>query len=69
MLEFSKPFLDHLIEDQVQEHAGLEYKAAAALGRSDKHKLDITKDVSAIANAAGGTLVYGIAEHHGSDRP
>lgn len=55
-----------LVAGQVEENSTLEYKRAAALDRSDsKKKIEITKDVSAFANSAGGTLIYGIAEGTG----
>jgi hypothetical protein len=44
----------------------LEYKAAPALDGSDKHNIDITKDVSSFANSAGGGIVYSMKE---SDEP
>jgi hypothetical protein len=40
----------------------IEYKSAAALNRNAQFTTEITKDVSAIANAAGGTIIYGITE-------
>lgn len=40
----------------------LEYKRAAALAKSNDKISEATKDVSAFANASGGTLIYGIAE-------
>lgn len=49
----------------------LEYKGASALptkGDPDKKKWEIVKDVTAFANAAGGTIIYGIAEGEGDDR-
>lgn len=54
--------LQHYIDDQIEESLTLEYKAADALGRSDGKKKEITKDVSAMANSAGGRLIYGIKE-------
>jgi hypothetical protein len=54
--------LQRLIQDQVQESIGLDYKAAAALGQQDGVKREIAKDVSAFANSAGGILLYGMAE-------
>lgn len=60
--------LRQLISDQVEESLTLDYKAAAALGVSDKKKKEISKDVSAMANSAGGVLVYGIAEHDNKDK-
>lgn len=54
--------IEQLIRDKVQENTSLEYKASAALGRSDNIKREITKDVSAMANSAGGVIIYGIKE-------
>ena len=56
--------LKELIRDKLEENLTLEYKAAGALAREDKAKLEITKDVSAMANSAGGILIYGLAEFH-----
>jgi predicted HTH transcriptional regulator len=51
-----------LIADGVTETITLDYKESTALGKTDKQKGDISKDVSAFANSAGGTIVYGIVE-------
>lgn len=51
-----------LISNRVQEDLSLDYKACAALEKSDKKKAELSKDVSAFANSAGGTLVYGVCE-------
>ena len=59
--------LQSFIDNQVEERIDLEYKRASSLGRSDGIKREIVKDVSAMANAAGGIIVYGIAEY--SDEP
>ncbi len=53
--------LNKLIRDKIEENDTLEYKGAGALTREDKAKFEITKDISAMANAAGGTLIYGFA--------
>lgn len=55
--------LESLIKDQVEESLTLDYKAAGALQRDSRHKAEITKDVSALANSAGGVIIYGIREH------
>lgn len=55
--------LKQLINNKVEESLTLEYKAADALTNSDSKKKEITKDVSAIANSAGGTIIYGISEY------
>ena len=50
--------------NDIEESLHLEYKAAAALTSTPQPKLsrDISKDVSAMANSDGGTIIYGIAE-------
>ena len=65
----TKAHLVKLIADGIEESAGLEYKGAGALDKSDQKKRDITKDVSAFANSAGGTIIYGIKESSGSNPP
>jgi hypothetical protein len=67
-MKFTKVYLEQLITDQIQESSTLEYKAAASLGRADDKKRDITKDISALANAAGGILIYGIKEYGDRER-
>ncbi len=54
--------LQNLITGEIEESLTLEYKSAEALDRSDYKKKEITKDVSAMANAAGGLVIYGISE-------
>lgn len=51
-----------LISNGVQESTELDYKACEALQKTDKKKAEISKDVSALANSAGGVLIYGIVE-------
>jgi len=51
------------IDDEIEESLELDYKAANALAKSDGKKTEITKDVSAMANSAGGTIIYGLKEH------
>lgn len=55
--------IQEMINNEVEESLTLEYKAAQALGRTDSKKKEITKDVSAMANSAGGTIFYGIKEY------
>jgi hypothetical protein len=55
--------IQRYIDDEVEESHTLDYKAAEALGRSDGKKHEITKDVSAMANADGGIIIYGLKEH------
>ena len=56
-----KVFLQRL-DNQVEENINLDYKAADALQKTDGKKKDISKDVSAFANAGGGIIIYGIKE-------
>lgn len=58
----TKEDLQYLIENRIEENFELEYKESRALGRQDRKILEIAKDVSAMANSAGGILIYGIAE-------
>ncbi len=60
--------LRNYINGEIEESLTLEYKSAEALDRSDYKKKEITKDVSAMANAAGGILIYGISEFSVSDK-
>ena len=54
--------LQNFITSEVEESLTLEYKAAEALDRNETKKKEITKDVSAMANSAGGMLIYGVCE-------
>lgn len=54
--------LMQLITDEVEENINLDYKAADALQNTDSKKKEIAKDVSAMANSAGGIIIYGIKE-------
>jgi len=51
------------IDDKIQESLLLDYKAANSLEKNDAKRREITKDVSAMANSAGGIIIYGIREH------
>lgn len=50
------------VTNAIQESLVLDYKAADALGSSEGKKSEITKDVSAMANSAGGVIIYGVKE-------
>ncbi len=54
--------LQNFIASEIEESLTLEYKSAEALDRNETKKKEITKDVSAMANSAGGIIVYGIRE-------
>lgn len=51
-----------LINEGVKESLGLDYKACASLLKTDRSKNEISKDVSAFANSAGGVIIYGVKE-------
>jgi hypothetical protein len=57
--------INQFITDKVPESLNLEYKGAKALeqvGNKKDINTEITKDVSAMANSDGGTIIYGINE-------
>ena len=60
--EWTEDDLHQLIVTPVRENITLDYKRCAALSRKPEKIKEISKDVSAFANSAGGTIVYGIAE-------
>ena len=51
-----------LIRDDAQESLTLDYKRSAALVNNDATRRELSKDVSAFANAEGGMLIYGMVE-------
>lgn len=51
-----------LIQNEVQESLELDYKRSDALAKTDAKKNEISKDVSAFANSAGGRIIFGIVE-------
>lgn len=61
-MNYDKAYLQSLINGKIEESISLDYKAAEALQQTDGKKKEITKDVSALANAAGGMIIYGIKE-------
>ncbi len=65
--DWSRDRIDQLIADGVEENLTLDYKAAGSLAKTDSKRKEITKDVSAFANSAGGTVIYGVREHKSRD--
>src|SRR5687767_3949320 len=55
--------IQRYIDDEEEESLELDYKAADALAKTDGKKTEMTKDVSATANSAGGIIIYGLREH------
>lgn len=66
--KWDKVRVQQYIDDCVEESSTLDYKAADALGKNDGKKKEITKDVSAMANSAGGIIIYGIKEYDAPDK-
>jgi hypothetical protein len=58
-----------LITNRVRESLTLEYKSCDALAKTDRKKQELSKDVSALANSAGGVIVYGITEDRSTHEP
>lgn len=54
--------LNALVENEAYEDLHLDFKASGSLGKEDKKKTEISKDVSSFANSDGGTIVYGMLE-------
>lgn len=54
--------IQQYVDDGTEESLSLEYKGAASLSKTDKAKIEIAKDVSAMANSAGGLILYGVKE-------
>lgn len=64
----NKTDLEQLIHNKIEESANLEYKGGDALDNTDSKKKEIAKDVSAMANSAGGVIIYGIKEFDEKDK-
>lgn len=54
--------LQDLIQNQIQESLTLDYKQSGSLENNERNKKEISKDVAAFANSAGGMIIYGIEE-------
>jgi predicted HTH transcriptional regulator len=59
----------NLSRDEVRESTTLEYKSCDALEKTDGKRKEISRDVSALANSARGTIVYGITENRSTHQP
>ena len=66
--KWSQPEIQQYIDDEVEESTNIEYKDALALGRNPEKKKEIAKDVSAMANANGGIIFYGISEFQDTNK-
>ena len=54
--------IQELVDTDVAESQELDYKECRALQNTDGKKNDVSKHVSAFANAGGGTIIYGVIE-------
>jgi Putative DNA-binding domain len=61
--------LQRLVDEGLEESLTLEYKSSMALSRESAAISELCKDVSALANSAGGQLIYGIEEDKKTKRP
>jgi hypothetical protein len=59
--EIDKAYIESLIEDEVVEAKHLDYKETLP-GDTDREKNRFVEDICAFANAAGGDIVFGLAE-------
>jgi hypothetical protein len=51
------------IDNGIEENLHLDYKSSGSLGKTEGKKKEISKDVSAFANSAGGIIIYGVSEY------
>ena len=65
----SRTDFQKMVDAQIEETLTLEYKASPALSRNSREVAELCKDVSAMANSAGGQIVYGIEEDRTTRRP
>ncbi len=61
-LMWKKNDLEELVANQIPESLTLDYKSSDALIKTDSKRRELAKDVSAMANSAGGVLIYGVKE-------
>lgn len=58
----SRDDLQRLIDERLGESLTLEYKASAALNKRNEGRMELVKDVTALANSDGGQIIYGIPD-------
>jgi len=56
-------YVRNLLREQTKENSILDYKEC--LGRGDRNKTELIKDICAFANSGGGLIVFGVSEHNG----
>jgi hypothetical protein len=65
----TKADLQRLVDEALEESLTLDYKASPALSRDGKAPEEMCKDVTALANSAGGQIIYGIEEDRVTRKP
>ncbi|NQX38505.1 Putative DNA-binding domain-containing protein [Pedobacter steynii] len=60
---YTQTYLESIISGKIEESQMLEFKASGALSTKDTAKKEISKDISAFANAGGGIIIYGLKEN------
>src|SRR5215470_3803980 len=68
-MEWDETDLLGLVREQVEESLDLEYKRSASLQANEETKNEIARDISAFANSAGGTIIYGMIEDQSTHLP
>src|SRR5690349_20006276 len=61
--EWDDDDLSAMVSAGTQESIELDFKESDSLQNTDRKKDEISKDVSAFANSAGGTIIYGMKEN------
>ena len=62
VIEWEEKDIDDLYQGEIEESLTLEYKRSDALTKDPQHRKELFKDVSAMANASGGIIIYGMKE-------
>jgi hypothetical protein len=68
LTQVDRGVIEALITNEVRESRSLDYKDKLPSGKNDDRK-EFLADVSAMANAGGGDIVFGIAERREDGRP
>lgn len=64
-MAYTAASIKRLVENSIEEGQSLEFKAMLP-DRSDRGKAELLKDVVGLANADGGSIIYGIEEKAGA---
>ena len=59
---FDRASFQKMVDTEIEETLTLEYKASPALTRDSKNVLELCKDVSAMANSAGGQIISALGK-------